>query len=167
MGLTDYWHRDKGSKKEILKHFGSDFEKQLLLNLGYAARIYPKVWDAVGAGYFSLHSIIKYQYSLSIGGEIVTEDEWRELVNAKTPLVNFRGAWVELDRDKMKQMLEFWQSHSEEKPEMGLLDMMKMASLQGDELEFEHDEALSDMMGKLSDRSRLDIIEDPPRFTAL
>jgi len=26
VALADYWHRDKGSKKEILKHLGSDFE---------------------------------------------------------------------------------------------------------------------------------------------
>ena len=81
------------------------------------------------------------------------------LVSAKTPLVHFRGAWIGLDRDKMKQMLEFWQSHAQEKPEINLLDMMKMASQQEEELEFEHHEALSDMMEKLHDRSRLDIIE--------
>jgi len=31
-------------------------------------------------------------------------------VAAKTPLVQFRGQWMELDRDHMQQLLEFWQT---------------------------------------------------------
>ena len=41
-----------------------------------------------------------------------------ELVAAKTPLVRFRGQWMELDREKMQQMLDFWQTHGNEEPEI-------------------------------------------------
>ena len=57
------------------------------------------------SSYFSLNAIIAYDYQLSIGGQVVTEEEWQQLVNAKTPLVQFRGQWMELDRDKMQQLL--------------------------------------------------------------
>ena len=60
--------------------------------------------------HMSMDSLISYQYQLSIGGEVVDEREWQQLVEARTPLVQFRGQWMQLDREKMQQMLQFWQS---------------------------------------------------------
>src|SRR5260370_6894107 len=47
LSLDDYWYLDEQTRVEIIRHFGQDFEKNLLLALGYAARIYPKVWDGL------------------------------------------------------------------------------------------------------------------------
>ena len=110
---------------------------------------------SVSKGFFNLDTLIQYQYSLSIGGEVVTPKEWEQLVNAKTHLIQFRGQWMELDQQKMQQMLEFWQKHTEEKPEIKLLDFVKMSASLEDELEVEHDSILSDLMGKLQDKSQL------------
>src|SRR5207244_872754 len=44
---TDYLSADAQARTEVIRHFGHDFEKNLLLALGYAARIYPKVWDGL------------------------------------------------------------------------------------------------------------------------
>ncbi len=223
--LDDYWYLERQPKKSIQGHFGKDFEKNLLLNLGYAARMYPLIWRGLetdkpigfqltleeaftflkenawvledagykvivpawwtpqgrqrakirlkaspkkssgvtttGKGYFSLETIIQYQYQLAIGEQPVTEKEWQQLVNAKTPLVKFRGQWMELDQKKMQQMLEFWQAHSQEKPEMTLLDLMKRATEAAEELEVEHDELLAGMMAKLRDHSRIEPIDNP------
>lgn len=189
LALDDYWYLDEQTKKAIQGHFGKEFEKDLLLSLGYAARMYPKIWQGLetdkptglqltleeafeflkqsawvledagykviipawwtpqgrqrakirlkaspkqasatkagSKGYFSLETIIQYQYELAIAGQRVTEQEWQQLVNAKTPLVQFRGQWIELDQNKMKQMLDFWQAHGQDSPEMTLLDLMK------------------------------------------
>ena len=38
--LADYW-RDAATRKLLKQRFGANFEKQLLLQLGYAARMYP------------------------------------------------------------------------------------------------------------------------------
>jgi SNF2 family DNA or RNA helicase len=115
-------------------------------------------------GYFSIDSLIKYRYELSIGGEPVTEKEWLELVNAKTPLVRFRGQWIELDRDKMKEMLEFWQKHFTENPEMSIQELMRLASEAEDDIEFDHDQALSEMMMRLHDKRRFELVEEPSGF---
>ncbi len=226
--LADYWNMNQKAKKGLVKHFGKEFETNLLLNLGYAARMYPQIWQGLetdqpigvqlnleqafeflkesawvledagykvivpawwtpegrrrakirlktssrdrnkaktsNTGYFSLDSIVQYQYELAIGGQVVTKQEWQQLVNAKTPLVQFRGEWMELDQDKMQQMLEFWQSHAQEQPEMTLLDLMKLAAASEDELEVDHDESLAAMMTKLQDKSRLEPIPDPPKL---
>jgi SNF2 family DNA or RNA helicase len=227
--LDDYWFLSGQAKKAILNHFGQDFEKNVLLNLGHACRIYPKLWQgletdkpmgltlsleeafaflketawiledagykviipawwtpqgrqrakirikasskksakstsAAGKGYFNLDTLIQYQYELAIAGEPVTEQEWQQLVNAKIPLVQFRGEWIELDQAKMKQMLEFWQSNPDENREMTLSELLQKASLQDDELDIEPDQALSAMMAKLHNPSQLVPIENPSQL---
>ncbi|HLI05935.1 MAG TPA: DEAD/DEAH box helicase [Ktedonobacteraceae bacterium] len=225
MSLDDFWYLDAQARAEVIKHFGQDFEKNLLLSLGYAARIYPKLWEgmatarptgcrltldeafaflnesawvlgdagytvivpawwtpqgrrrtkirfktslrspkgsaAVGKGYFNLSAIVAYQYQLSIGGQVVTEEEWEQLVNAKTPLVQFRGQWMELDREKMQQMLQFWQTHQHEEQEASLLDVLKMQAESGDDMEWDYDESLQEMLSRLHNKNAFAPIEDP------
>lgn len=223
--LSEYWSLDPSTRLEAASPFGQDFEKNLLLALGYAARIYPTIWNGLAteqptgchltlneafaflkesawvleeAGYtvlvpawwtpqgrkrtkvrmktslrskkgsaaadvsrLSLSSIISYQYQLSVGGQVVTEEEWEQLVNAKTPLVQFRGQWMELDRDKMQQLLEFWQKHQDETPEITLLDMLKIGTEDEDDLEWDHDQALRDMLSRLHDKNTITPVENP------
>jgi SNF2 family DNA or RNA helicase len=225
--LNDYWFVNKKTKKTLQEHFGEELEKDILLNLGYAARIYPQIWlgletdkpvgfnltlneafnflkenawvledagykviipawwtpagrqrakvrlkaspkksatSSAKGGYFSLDSIIEYQYELSIGDQNISEKEWQELVNTKTPLVKFRGQWVELDPEQMQKMLEFWQNHRDEKPEISLIDLLKNNSGIDDSLDVETDEILGEMLRKLNDPTRLEIIENPPEL---
>ena len=151
--LNDYWFQAPKAKKSTQAHFGKDFEPVLLLNFGYAARMYPKIWAGLetdkptglalkldeafdfikesawvledanykiivpawctpegrrrtkirlktscksaiskkGNSYFDLKNMIQYRYELSIDGQTVTKEEWQQLVNAKTPLVQFCG----------------------------------------------------------------------------
>jgi len=225
LSLDEYWYLNPRDRAEAARPFGKDFEKNLLLALGYAARIYPTVWagmatdhpagcrltldeafaflkesawvlgDAgysvivpawwtpegrrrtkvrlktslrspkgaatVGPGYLSLNTIISYEYQLSVGGQVVTEEEWQQLVNAKTPLVQFRGQWMELDRDKMQQLLQFWQTHQHEESEITLLDMLKIGTEAEDDLEWEHDQSLRDMLSRLNDKNAFAPIKDP------
>jgi len=116
--------------------------------------------------YFSLDTLVEYQYELSIGGEKVSEKEWQQLVEAQTPLVQFRGQWLELDQAKMQEMMDFWKKHRAENPEMGLLDFMQMAAQQGEDVEvdFSRDRTLLTMMDRLNDASALVPTEEPERF---
>ncbi len=225
LSLDEYWRLKPQARAEAARPFGQDFEKNLLLALGYAARIYPKVWDGlatdrptgchltldeafaflkesawvlgdagyavivpawwtpqgrrrtkvrlktalrspkgtatVSHGYFNLSAIIAYEYQLSVGGQVVTEEEWQQLVNAKTPLVQFRGQWMELDRDKMQQLLQFWQTHQQEEQEITLLDMLKIGAEAEDDLEWDYDESLQDMLSRLHDKNAFSPIKDP------
>jgi SNF2 family DNA or RNA helicase len=224
LALGDYWQMNAKAKTGVKQQFGQDFETNLLLNLGYAARMYPKLWQGMetaqpdslrltlteafdflkenawvledagfkiivpawytptgrrrakirlkasssgksatktkSKGYFSLNSLVEYQYQLAIGDERVTTKEWSQLVNAKTPLIHFRGQWMELDRDKMQEFLEFWQSHGDEKPQMTMLEFIQRSAEAGDDWEVEHDEFLSEMMGKLQDKSQFEPVAD-------
>jgi uncharacterized protein YihD (DUF1040 family) len=107
---------------------------------------------------------VEYQYELAIGEQTVIPQEWEQLIKAKTPLVHFRGQWMELDRDKMQQLLEFWQSHGEEESPMTLLEFLQRSAEAGSEWEIEHDEALSEMIAKLQDKSRLELVSGCDRL---
>ncbi len=225
LNLEEYWGLHPLERAEASRPFGRDFEKNLLLALGYAARIYPTIWNGmatdhptvciltmdeafaflkesawvlsdagyavivpawwtpegrrrtkvrlktsvrspkgattVSKGHFSLDTIISYEYQLSIGGQVVSEDEWEQLVNAKTLLVQFRGQWMELDRDKMQQLLQFWQTHQHEKSEITLLDMLKIGGEAEDDLEWDHEQSLRDMLSRLHDKNAFAPIKDP------
>jgi SNF2 family DNA or RNA helicase len=225
LSLDEYWSLKPKARVEATRPFGKDFEKNLLLALGYAARVYPTIWAgmatdhptgciltldeaftflkesawvlgdagytvivpawwtpegrrrtkvrlktslrspkgtaAISQGHFNLRAIISYEYQLSVGGQVVTEKEWQSLVNAKTPLVQFRGQWMELDRDKMQQLLQFWQTHQHEESEITLLDMLKIGAESGDDLEWDHDQNLQDMLSQLFDKSAFAPIDDP------
>jgi SNF2 family DNA or RNA helicase len=225
LSLGEYWRLKPKARVAATQHFGQNFEKQLLLSLGYAARIYPTLWNGLATdqpmscrlsldeafaflkesawvledagytvivpawwtpegrrrtkvrlktalrqskgstasaqGYFTLDAVIAYEYQLSIGGQTVTEKEWQQLVNAKTPLVQFRGQWIELDRDKMQQLLQFWQAHQHETPEITLPDLLKTGAEAGDDLEWEHDHTLQEMLSRLHDKNTFTPIDDP------
>ncbi|MEL6159724.1 MAG: DEAD/DEAH box helicase [Cyanobacteria bacterium J06554_11] len=117
--------------------------------------------------YFSFDTLVDYQYELSIGGEKVSEKEWQQLVAAQTPLVQFRGQWMELDQAKMQELMDFWKQHQDAgKRGIGLLDFMQMAAQQGEDIEvdFSRDRTLLGMMNNLNDTSTLRPVEDPPSF---
>ena len=47
LSLDEYWNLKPQARAEAARSFGQDFEKNLLLALGYAARIYPTVWNGL------------------------------------------------------------------------------------------------------------------------
>ena len=229
LSLQDYWRMRPVQRKAFHKQVGENFEQNLLLNLGYAARIYPKLWqgletdqpvsigmDLAGAfeflqdsawvlesagykviipswwtpkghqrakvrlrakgksisgqdkskSYFSYDNLIEYQYDLAIGNKPVSEQEWVALVQAKSPLVQFRGQWMHLDQAKMQQMLEFWKKQQQENPELSLLDFMQLTAEGGEalEVEFDRGQTLAEMLDKLHDKSQLEATADPTQF---
>jgi SNF2 family DNA or RNA helicase len=230
LALEDYWRMRHRQQNQVKQQLGEEFERHLLMNLGYAARIYPALWQGLetdqpvgivlnldaafnflqeaawvleNAGYkvivpawwtpkgrqrakvrlkakgkslgpndkaksyFSLETLVEYQYELAIGEERVSEQEWNQLVNAKTSLVKFRGQWMELDQDKMKEMLAFWQAHQQDNPELSLLEFLKLTAGGKDEdLEVicDREDALAEMLNKLGNKSQLQPVEDPATF---
>ncbi|HZU54941.1 MAG TPA: DEAD/DEAH box helicase [Actinocrinis sp.] len=50
---------------------------------------------------FGLGDLVDYEWRASLGGQTLTEAEFQALADAKSNLVQFRGRWVEVDRDKL------------------------------------------------------------------
>ena len=116
--------------------------------------------------YFSIDTLVQYRYELAIGDRPVSAEEWQQLVQAKAPLVQFRGQWMELDQAKMQQMLAFWQQHQQENPELSLMEFMGLAAEGDEDLEVEVDrgDLLATLLTNLKDTSALDLAPDPDTF---
>ena len=54
-----------------------------------------------------LTHLVDYDWGLSLGGRVLTEDELADLARAKVPLVRLRGRWVCLDADRLEAGLRF------------------------------------------------------------
>ena len=56
-----------------------------------------------------LESLMDFSVEIALEGERLTAAECRELMAAKEGLVLLKGKWVEIDGDRLKQVLEHWQ----------------------------------------------------------
>ncbi|MGH3416613.1 MAG: DEAD/DEAH box helicase, partial [Actinocrinis sp.] len=50
---------------------------------------------------FGLDDIVDYEWRASLGGQALTEGEFQALAEAKSSLVQLRGRWVEVDRERL------------------------------------------------------------------
>jgi len=222
--LSDYWNL--ANKTSAYDFIGDDFHREILIKLGHAARIYPKIWEGLetdkpsyvllsleeafeflkdsawvlkdagykiivpswwtpegrrrikirlktsskvpkqelSQNYFSIPSLIQYQYKLSIGGKPVTEAEWQALVNAKTPLVHFRGEWIELDQKKMAMMLDFWKKNNQEQSDISLMELLRKSGENEDDFDFSYDNTLEELINRLLTKRKLNLIKELKGF---
>ncbi len=226
--LQEIWQNNAGNLNTqdtfIRDSFlGDQFEKELLLALGQAARICPLLWDGMetaqptgleislnmaydflkndmpilesagfkitvpswwtakgrqrarirvktsttsspsqetNGGYFNLPSLVQYQYELAVGENPVTAEEWQMLVNSKSPLVEFRGQWMEIDSDQMTELLKLMQQPMENS--VSLIDMVKQAAEANyNEREFVFDEVLTELLQRLQNRHDMPALDSP------
>ncbi len=60
-----------------------------------------------GDGSLNLDALLDFRYVLSLGGEELTPEEMQMLAELKTPLVRFRGEWIETSPEHLRQALDF------------------------------------------------------------
>lgn len=224
LALSDYWN--PGCNNNAYKHLiDHNFEKNLLLGLGQAARICPLLWDGLesdqpiglmldmetafeflkndagiledagfkislpswwtpkgrrraqirtqvsaqsapdqdkGDGTFNLTSIVQYDYQLSIGEQVVSQEEWALLADAKSPLIHFRGEWMEIDKEQMETVLALWKKQQSGDESVSLTDMLRQAAEADEETQvFDFDETLSKMLSNLHDNQKLQLLDTP------
>lgn len=61
------------------------------------------------SGVFGVDSLLDFSVGLAIGDQQITEEEWRQIRENSEGLALVRGCWVELDREKLDQVLQYWQ----------------------------------------------------------
>ena len=76
-------------------------------------------------GLLTLDNLVRYRWELALGGEALSREEFAALVALKSPLVQMRGQWVQLDPDQVEAAIRFWEKE-EQQGEAGLLDAMQM-----------------------------------------
>ncbi|UCG26542.1 MAG: DEAD/DEAH box helicase [Chloroflexota bacterium] len=69
----------------------------------------PETAEVVSSGHLNLSNLIRYQWQLSLGDTALTRQEFDALVALKSPLVQIRGQWVQLDPEQIEAAIRFWQ----------------------------------------------------------
>jgi len=150
--IVPAWWTPQGRRRAKLKMRGAASAK--------------KASASAGTSKLSLVNLLQYRYELTLGGETVSPAEWQRLVDAKTPLVQFRGHWVALDRDKMQQMLAFWKSQGDGSQTLDPRELLQRLADEAEFFEVDPDDALAAMLEKLRDAHRLEPIDNPPQLNA-
>ena len=61
-----------------------------------------------------MDTLLDFKVELVLGEERLTEAEWRQLMDAEEGLVNLKGKWVEIDREKLSEALAHWKRVEEQ-----------------------------------------------------
>jgi superfamily II DNA or RNA helicase len=70
-------------------------------------RITITVGDERPAG-LGLDAVLDFDARLTLGEDELTEAELRALLDANAPLVLFKGRWVEVDRERLRELMRRW-----------------------------------------------------------
>lgn len=64
--------------------------------------------DAASRGLLSMDNLVQFEWELALGNTTLTRAEFEALVALKTPLVQLRGQWVQLDPQQIEAAIRFW-----------------------------------------------------------
>ncbi len=97
----------------------------------------PQVRVSVGAkkpGGLGMDAMLDFQVGLTLDDETLTPAEWRRILDATEPLVLLKGKWVEVDRDKLREVLDHWKAVERQARDEGISFLEGMRLLAGAEL---------------------------------
>jgi non-specific serine/threonine protein kinase len=144
--IPNWWKNGRGARPKI------------------SVRIGGASGSSVGVG-----SLLDFSLETSIGGEPLTQKEWDELMRSGEGLVSLRGQWVEVDRDKLNQVLDHWKkvATSARGEGVSFLEAMRLlagfrpgsSEIQDETIEREWSEvvadgALQEMLSQLADPAK-------------
>ncbi|WP_110930310.1 DEAD/DEAH box helicase [Paenibacillus bouchesdurhonensis] len=84
-----------------------------------------------------VEQLVNYEAEVVLNGIPLTADELSELAASKSPLVFFRGEWVEIDVKEIRQVLKFMKRHGA--GEMSFRELMHLTALEDSEGEIRWD----------------------------
>jgi SNF2 family DNA or RNA helicase len=69
--------------------------------------------DVIPKGQLTLENLVHYQWELALGDTMLTRAEFAALAALKSPLVQIRGQWVQLDAEQIEAAIRFWEKQPE------------------------------------------------------
>ncbi len=136
--------------------------------LGVRVKLTPRSSDPIQISNnpkLGLNALVHFEWELALGETTLTRAEFEELAALKTPLVQVRGEWVQLDTEQVEAAIRFWekQQHS---GEMKLIEAAQLAlgsdSAHGLPLDDVQAEGwVKDWLENLSDNQRLTELSQP------
>ncbi len=126
--------------------------------------------DGVSTGTLTMENLVSYRWEIALGGESLSREEFAALVALKTPLVQVRGQWVQLDPSQIEAAIRFWEK-SDRQGDVGLLDAVQMGlgteQIDGLPVEgVELDGWLQEWMERFTRQEKLALQPEPARLHA-
>ncbi len=118
--IPNWWKNGRGTRPQVSVRVGEN--------------------QAAGLG---VESMLDFSVAATLGGETLTDAEWRALMNASDGLVSLRGQWVEVDREKLQSVLEHWRQVEQGAAGEGVSFLEAMRLLAGVRLGAPAEEALA------------------------
>ena len=109
-------------------------------------------------------NLIDYKWDLSLGDETLSQQEFDALVALKSPLLQIRGQWVQLDAEQIEKAIQFWQKQSELE---GSLPLMEGLRLGLDEASEAHGLPVEDVMFDAEFKQWLDQVQHDETLTLI
>jgi SNF2 family DNA or RNA helicase len=127
---------------------------------------------AVPSGHLGFDNLVRYRWQLSLGSEAISREEFDALVALKSPLVQIRGQWVQLDPEQIEAAIQFWENQEtegtvslQEGMRLGLDgEFQDFGGLDVEEVEF--DEWLGGWLNRLQGDEKLEILPTPDGLDA-
>ncbi len=94
----------------------------------------PQVQVTIGGkknSILGLDAMLSFSVQLSLDGEELSSQEWKKILSETSGLAWIRGKWVEIDREKLKEVLDHWQSFEKASAEGGISFIQGMRLLSG------------------------------------
>ncbi|RME55145.1 MAG: DEAD/DEAH box helicase [Deltaproteobacteria bacterium] len=110
--LPEWWQEEEGSR----------------YRLGLQMRISPKEGRR-GGRRLGLHAVVDYDWLLAVDDEPIDPATLERLTRGPSPLVAFKGKWLEIRPEEVKAAFRFLKMREgiREKPEMTLAQLMRLA----------------------------------------
>jgi len=124
-----------------------------------------KVEASTGSSKFGLSQLIKFDWQIAVGDEIIPKEEFERLVKLKIPLVNIRGQWVELQPEVTEHILKYLKTNKE----IPLAEFIRLSLGGGDEkglvlADVEAEGWLSELLEGLQGDVRIKELPQPKDF---
>ncbi len=132
----------------------------------------PKVRVRVGGdegGIVGIGSMLDFSIETTLNGHPLTRKEWKEMMASGDGLISLRGQWIEVDREKLQEVLAHWEKAGRGASENGVSFLEAMRLLAGFRTSTQADTAGADtpdwsevMAGGML-RETLEALVDPSR----
>lgn len=127
--------------------------------------------DAIPKSDVGFDKLIRYKWEMSLGDTTLTQDEFDALVALKSPLVQIRGQWVQLDPDQIEAAIKFWKKQDleadvnmQEAMRIGLGATDSVEGLPVEDVQFEG--WLNNWMERFTGNEKLEELEQPGSLQA-
>lgn len=65
--------------------------------------------DPEKPGELGVDAMMKFSLRMALGDQELSPEDWAEIMNAEETLIQLKGQWVEVDRERLKQVLAHWE----------------------------------------------------------